>query len=432
MIELFLILLGGRAVRKKWWLVGLIGLVWASLGAFIFVNALIDEFRMRPSYFAIPLAIDGALSLIAALGSEGGVRMLRFGKAAVETVLALVIMLYPYHGGIVIGFLVGTFLVADATWRAASALVVRYATWRRSCVYAGIEFVLGLWSFVPWPTNWQGEVGADVGQLLVISALEICALALRIRKLPADRSIAGMLTRGWPVDASDGAALGNASSPVPPTAPSVVTVHVWTPTGQLAPINRGVSRYVAAFNEDGVVSTGHAALEAPGLYISHYPAVELDRSDGDFRRSLRATQDNDVPGRFLPSYEAEVAEWRGSTRQVQLKGLDMASLAAFWAAYRADSTYNLTNRNCSSGVAKALDAGLEGIFAAPARSMSFSARLFLAPELWVAGFMRHRAAAMAWTPGLVLDYARALSVVIALPTRLAKRGRRAAWGRANK
>src|SRR5258708_1930419 len=68
MIELFLILLGGRAVRKKWWLVGLVGLAWAILGAFFFVNALIDEFRMRPSYFAIPLAIDGAVSLIAAFG----------------------------------------------------------------------------------------------------------------------------------------------------------------------------------------------------------------------------------------------------------------------------------------------------------------------------------------------------------------------------
>ena len=237
-----------------------------------------------------------------------------------------------------------------------------------------------------------------------------------------------MLTRGWPVDASEGAALAEAS-PADMTTPAVVTVHVWTPTGQLAPINRGVSRYVAAFKENGVVSAGHAALEAPGLYISHYPAAELDRSR-DFRRSLRATEDNDMPGHFLPSYAAEVADWSGSTMQVQLKGLNTAALAAFWAAYRCDSTYNLTNRNCSSVVAKALDAGLEGIFAAPARSIYFNMRLFLAPELWVAGFMRRRAGAMAWTPGLVLDYARALSVVIALPTRLAERKARAVWGRA--
>jgi hypothetical protein len=32
--------------------------------------------------------------------------------------------------------------------------------------------------------------------------------------------------------------------------------------------------------------------------------------------------------------------------------------------------------------------------------------------------MRRRAAAMAWTPGIVLDYARALSQIVVLPQRL--------------
>ncbi len=423
MIELFLILLGGRAVRKRWWVVGLLGLIWGALGAFFFVNALIDEFRIQPTYFAIPLAIDGLLSLVAAMVTTGGVRLLRFGKAAVLITLTAVVLLHPWHGGMLVGFLVGTFFVIDAIWRASSALVVRYATWRRSLCYAFIEFMLGIWSFVPWPTNWQGEVEADIGQLIFVSALGLCGLALRIRKLPPDRSIAGMLTRGWPVDPADGAILALQPADSGPAMPSMVTVHVWTPTRALVPLNRGVSRYVAAIDENGVISTGHAALEAPGVYISHYPAVEIDRSRTDFHRSLRATRDNDVPGRFLQSYEIESAEWCPSTRQVHLKGLDIGALAAFWAGYSRDNTYNLTDRNCSSAVAKALDAGLEGIFAEPARSLYFKLRLFLAPELWVAGFMRHRAAAMAWTPGLVLDYARALSVVIGLAERLAPAGR---------
>ena len=33
------------------------------------------------------------------------------------------------------------------------------------------------------------------------------------------------------------------------------------------------------------------------------------------------------------------------------------------------------------------------------------------PELWVAAQIRKRAATMAWTPGLTLDYARALSML---------------------
>jgi hypothetical protein len=37
------------------------------------------------------------------------------------------------------------------------------------------------------------------------------------------------------------------------------------------------------------------------------------------------------------------------------------------------------------------------------------------PELWVASQLRKHAEAMAWTPGLVLDYARALRVAINPP-----------------
>jgi len=408
MVELLLILFGGREVQRRWWLVGLVGLAWGSLGAFFFVNALIDEFRIQPMYFAIPLAIEAALSLVAALGSSGGVRLLRLGQGVGLFLLTLLIVLYPWHGGMLVGFLVGSLLVTDAAWRATSAHIVRYAGWRLALCCSALEFVLGCWSFIPWPTNWAGEVGADVGTWLVASAVGTCAVALRLRKLPPGKSVAALFTRGWP----DG------DTPVVERADRFArprrcdaTVHVWTPTGRLVPVNRGISRYVAALDEKGFVSTGHAALEAPGLYVSHYPAVEIDRSRRDFARVLRATRDNDMPGRFLASYEAEAADWEPSTMRVSVKGLNGESIGAFWAAYRLDDHYNLTDRNCSSAVAKALDAGLEGIFESRSRSLSFIVRLLMAPELWIAGFLRHRAAAMAWTPGLVLDYARALSVV---------------------
>jgi hypothetical protein len=38
-------------------------------------------------------------------------------------------------------------------------------------------------------------------------------------------------------------------------------------------------------------------------------------------------------------------------------------------------------------------------------------KLMSTPELWVALQLRKRAETMAWTPGLVLDYARALSML---------------------
>ena len=417
MIELLLLLIGARVLRRKWWLLFLLGTGWFLLGAYFFADAFTDD-RIPPTWFAVPLVLDAAIALLAAAQTSGTERALRIGKAVLFVAIALVLIESPWHVDMIVGMLAGTFLLADAVWRAASAWVVRFARWRLSLAGAGFELLLSITSFLPYPTNWAGETGADVGLLLMVSALGLGGLAVRIRRLPAGLPMSAVMSRGWPEEESDEPP-GDVVPPERTTGP--VTVHVWTPTGALAPV--GVRRYVAAFDEKGGVSTGHAALEAPpDIYISHYPATEISRTE-PFTRTLRATPDNDVAGLFQPSYDEESRDWCPSTRQVRLKDLDIAAVRAFWRAYRRDATYNLTNRNCSSGVAKALDAAIEGLFEARAGSPYFLTRLLLMPELWVAGVMRRRAAAMAWTPGMVLDYARALRHIIGLPERL-RGGRR--------
>ena len=423
MIEVLLLLIGARVIRAKWWVIGLVGLAWLTMGALILINALSDEKRIPPVWFTVPLLLDAGASLIAGFTGTGTRRALRFSKAGILVAISLLIILRPWGSDMLVGFLVGTFLVADASFRAASAWVVRFPRWRGSLVAAGIEFLLGLWSFLPWPTGWRGEVGEDVGTLMIVTAYGLLVTARRLRRLPENMPIARILSDGWPRGGTAARAPGQL--PGDP-AYGTVTVHVWTPTGNLVGLGHGIARYVAALDEHGVVSTGHAALEAgPDIYISHYPAVEIDRDGSQFTRILRATRENDVPGKFQPSYTYESAEWCPSSWRVELVGLDVEALRAFWANYRQETTYNLTNRNCSSSVAKALDAAVEGLFAEEVRSPWFLTRLLMLPEFWAAGVIRRRAELMAWTPGLVLDYARALSAIIELPERMGRGIRRA-------
>jgi hypothetical protein len=412
MIEILLILFGGAATRRRWWLVALVGGLWMLLGAYFFINAFTEDQRINPIWFALPLLLDGTLSLASAFGKSGAGKRLRFGKAAIFLLVGFLIIGTAGRGEILVGLLVGAFLVVDAGWRGASAYVVRYPGWRRSIVIAVVEFLLGLWSFLPWPSHWQGEVGSDVGMLLMVSAANICTMAWRLWSLKPGASISQPVARWLDGDAAA------AASPPDSLARTSATVHVWTPTGALSSIDHTVSRYVAARDEKGMISTGHAAMVVGDVYISHYPAVEIEHDSDDFRRLLRATAENDVPGHFQPSYQEESAGWCASTMQVRIEGINPAALHRFWAAYSADKTYNLTNRNCSSTVATALDAGLEGVFAPYINSPLFVARLLISPELWVAAELRARAKAMAWTPGIVLDYARALSYLLALPDRL--------------
>ena len=415
MIEIVLLLLGARVVRRKWWIVALAGSVWLILGAYFLYDSFLDT-RLSGTWFAIPMLIEAAVSAFGGVQTGGTERSLRFGKAILLVLIALVVVEAPWHEDMIVGILAGIVLVTSAIWRATTAYLVRFARWHWSIAGAAFEFLMGLWSFIPWPTDWAGEAEGDIGLVMVAASGGILAIALRLRLLPPDIPLSTVLSDGWPTASEEDIPLGQAPWKAEHGS---ITVHIWTPTGALVPV--GVRRYIAAVNEGGGVSAGHAALDVPpDVYISHYPAVEISRSRSEFTKTLRATPDNDVVGLFQPSYLQESAEWCPSTMQVQFDGVDVRAIRHFWRGYRRDTTYNLTNRNCSSAIAKALDAGIEGLFEHRAASPYFLWRLLFLPELWIAGMLRRRAAAMAWTPGLMLDYARGLSYVVRLRQTLAE------------
>lgn len=142
-----------------------------------------------------------------------------------------------------------------------------------------------------------------------------------------------------------------------------LTVHIWTPIGSAVHAQRRpvIDRYIAAVDQGGVISTGHAALSLPpGTYVSLCPANDLDHSPTDFGRLLRAGAENDVTGRFKLSFEQECEEWRAPDREVRFVRYNPAALRAFLGIYRQTPVYNLTSRNCSSTVALSLDAAVEG------------------------------------------------------------------------
>ncbi|MDR1685186.1 MAG: hypothetical protein LBR82_01885 [Desulfovibrio sp.] len=410
MIQLFLVLCGSRLVREHCWMLFSLGALWLFIGGFLFLDALDGSLVFPITYYTLPLAFDGAWAFVSLPSRLRGGRVMCLMKGTACLLVILLILFVPAgYSGMIVGFLGGLFLCFDALWRGASAWVVRYDGWLCGLLLAALELPFGIWSFVPWPTAWEGRVGIDVGTLLLMSAFTVCAQALRIRCLPPGVSVLSALHRG------EKSLLVGLGAEEPGTRETAI-VHIWTPTGSMVPVHRGVSRYLAAVDRNGVVSTGHAALElTPDVYISHYPAVEIDRSGAEFAGILRAGPDNNVPGLFQPSYAEESAEWCPSTVRVALPGLNGRGVRRFQQEYCADTTYNLTGRNCASAVAKALDVGLDGLFADKVRSPLFLLRLILSPELRVAGFLRLRAAAMTWSPGIVLDYARALRhLIIAL------------------
>jgi uncharacterized membrane protein HdeD (DUF308 family) len=412
---LVLLLLGADFIRGRWRLLAVIGAVWGLLGLALFIDALDGVVYFPIHIFGYLLIIEALVTLVATTSNRGTQTVLRKGRGIIFFVLGLLIIDPHRASSFILAMIFGIVFAVDGILRIASAQVVRFAGWRLSMALGLFELLFAVFMFEPYPTYYAGTVPYCVGLGLMLSGFGTLRLALRLRKLPPQASVLALLARG------DGESVSefDAKEPLADDGRSpLLIVHVWTPVGSAVdalpqPV---LDRYVAAVDGQGVISTGHAALEVPGaLYISHYPANEIDHSPEDFRTILRATKENNVPGKFQPSYAIESAGWVESTAKVAFERYNLGRLRQFWSRYSQDTTYNLTNRNCSSTVAMALEVAMEGALGGSRQGMQKFFTSMVNPELWVASQLQKHAQAAAWTPGLVLDYARALKVAIDPP-----------------
>ncbi|SAK76021.1 HdeD family acid-resistance protein [Caballeronia ptereochthonis] len=422
MVRLVMILLGVDYLRTRWRTVLTLGLLSIALGAVVFTDALDGALYFPIMPFALLMLLEGLATLAVAWTGMGGQRTLRYVKGTTFCLSAMLVLIGGEHGNFALSLIFGTLFLVDGTLQIISARVVRFRRWRLATAGGVLEIAIAIFFYQPYPDHYAGTVAYCVAFGLFFGGWNMILLATRVRRMAANPAVEGAAK----------AAMQNAndSTHAPPAVAGVVfdgppapdeaalTVHVWTPVGSARAQPRRqliVDRYIAAVDRNGTISTGHAALETPeGVYISLYPAIEIDRSPNEFSRTLRATRENDVPGLFQPDYATESRTWCPSTQQVRIRNYDPERLARFWDAYRRDTTYNLTYRNCSSSVARALEAAIEGASArvwGKGGGWKPLVRIMATPELWVAAQVRKRAATMAWTPGLTLDYARALSML---------------------
>ncbi len=416
LIRLALLLFGTDFIRERSLWLAALGGFWLLAGIAIFVDALDGVLYFPLQFFGLLLLFEGIIALIGTFsGIDPGRRNgLRLAKGLLFTTIGLLVITPMRQAHFVLAMLFGLLFTVSGVLRVSAAWVVRFSGWRASIALGVVELLIAIFLFEPWPTYYKGTLPYCIGIGLAFTGWSLLRLALRLRRLPPHASVSLFTGRGGAQDTQlviwhPGAIDAHEQD---------LIVHVWTPVGSAKEAERRpiVDRYIAAIDANGVISTGHAALEVPpDLYMSHYPAVELDRSPDQFNQALRATAENNVPGRFQPNYREEADGWCESTEQVRFSEYNLERLRAFWAAYGADTTYNLTNRNCSSTVVHALETALEGALGQRGGGWFAFARVLLSPETWVAAELYRRAASMAWTPGLALDYARSLHGILHPP-----------------
>ena len=415
LIRLVLLLMGAMTLRDRWPVLMSIGLVGGFLAAAIVGDASDGVTVVTTEAFGWILVIDGVAAFASGMAARSHTSQFDMVRSFG---LVLLIVDLPWRNDLANSFFFGLAFLIDGATRMFTASLMRFRGWTLVACGSALELCLAALAFASWPVPYSKTVPFCVGVLLLLAGWTALRLALALRRLPRDGSILALPTFGRQCWYSHAGGVSHAPGlPTDAEGPPLM-LYVWTPLGSAEdPVRRPLAdRWIAAVGRKGQISTGHAALGLePDLYISHYPETEQNRSQSDFIRQLRATADNDVPGRFLPSYRHEVETWFEADAQVVFHRFDAARLRAHWAAYSQDTTYNLTRRNCSVSVAVALDAAMEGVCGG-GPLWHHIPRLLSSPDLWLAAAVRHRADAMTWTPGLILDYARALHRVVEPPS----------------
>ncbi len=431
MLKLALLLIGAEDLSRNWrWLLALGLLVFLS-GLVIFVDASDHITVLTLEGFGWLIVLKGLLQLSYGFGSQWGAGFLLYAiSGLVSIVVGLLIVDFPMEVDFLASSLFATAFVINGLFQLVTAWVIRFPGWKVACLSGLGHLVLGgMMTYGGWQKDQHWVIPLLLGLGAALWGSSMIATALQLRRI--DRSALTMapslitLPRLWSRllnrrfmvlsqqllnGAFDEIGRALASRQYAGEASPDLTVYVWTPTesadngaAEGPPL---VSRYVAAVDTKGKISTGHAALEMPPeVYVSLYPRQELNATAG--AGFLQELHSHDIEGSFLPSYAAEVASWMPATVALRFTRFNPTNLCWFAALFKQDSSYNLTNRNCSVAVALTLDAALAGSLAG-GNILWTLIRLITSRHLWVAALVRKRAEAMVWTPGLVLDYSLAM------------------------
>jgi uncharacterized membrane protein HdeD (DUF308 family) len=341
MVQLVMILLGVDYLRNRWRGLMIAGWLGVLAGLIIFIDALDNAIYFPLHPFAFLLLVEGLATLMVAHTGIGGQRTLRYVKGGAFSLAAILILSGHHHGHFILSMIFGILFLTDGLLQIVTAGVVRYKNWKFVVAGGVIEIMLAIFFFQPYPTHYVGTVPYCLGLGLIFGGWNMVMLAMRVKKLEVNPAVLGNMAAEEASSAETAPLVTEWDGPPAADEPAL-TIHVWTPVGSsksaVVP-HPVIDRYIAAVDKNGVISTGHAALESPeGVYISLYPAVDIDRSPDQFTRLLRATADNNVEGEFQPDYVTESEKWCPSTMQVRIRNYDAERLKRFWEIYRADNT----------------------------------------------------------------------------------------------
>lgn len=412
MLKLGLFLIGARSFSASAHYALMGGLLLIACG-FLGVIVLDDRgVRVGLAILGLGLAIRACV-YVGGLILHSGLTVAPLILSLLFLLVSLVWMAAPVIGARPAAVALAVAFTIDGLSRLPLIALVRFERWRDGVLLASGELLLAWVLASEWLIPAYKSLALLFGIALCVSGHSLLRLALLMHNGGPSGSLHDFLTgdlRSWHREMPK----GRRPECEKQSASLAVRLYIWTPKFAVAGSTSWplVDRYLMTFGEGGKPSAGHAALGIDSdLYLSHWPVSEISAGIRDLPHVFYSGRDKDMPGLFPPSYAFECEDWIPADQCIEFRTRNADAVRAYWNAYRQNTAYNITDRNCSIVVANALELALEGHLHTRHPWLRL-ARLLVHPALWQASYLRSRAHHMCWTPGLVLDYANLLKQVV--------------------
>lgn len=139
MIQIALLLFGVEFVRSKFWILGLAGILWGSLGLGVMYDGLDGALYFPMRAFGLMLLLESIVTLSVAASGVGSQRAVLYFKGGIFFFVAVLILANNIYSHLLLAIIFGLTYFVIGLLTISSAWVVRFPHWRSSLILSLIH-----------------------------------------------------------------------------------------------------------------------------------------------------------------------------------------------------------------------------------------------------------------------------------------------------
>lgn len=262
MIQLVLLLLGTKYIKRNALYLSVAGIIWMVCGLLIFIDGLDNHPYFPLKTFGCILLLESLLTLSVMSSVEGTKKSILFFKGGIFFLVALLILVGKTYSNLLLALIFAFSFFLIGFFTTLSSFVVRYPHWKKALFYGLSLMLFSLFLLL----HHAAAISFFIGLQLIVSGLSCVGIARKTWRMENGTSIFQLIQPGDVLLSYVPLREGKGAAPVAESKKRNTTpliVHIWTPEESAAtqPVPRPIiNRYIAAVDADGVISTGHAAL----------------------------------------------------------------------------------------------------------------------------------------------------------------------------